>query len=259
MASAPEPPSTPAPSKSPSTGALANHLVCAYSPRWLSGPTPAFEGLVATWSPTEEPEPAIQPGKTLDVLRLLVEPGGQAVQPIPPARAHTPRARRAARARDARSFPRPRPQRGVSDRHVGAGLRVASPDRPRVLPARVPARAGRIGRNGTKASATHASSPTKAKRTTSCLPRRAVAMRCSSSGRRASARISSRTPGRAAFRLLSGHSTPLSTSPHRTVRHDRPNEEHRASCRSLEGTRPIGAVRVCSGTRSAWRIAHRSA
>jgi hypothetical protein len=33
--------------------APAGHLVCAYSPRWLSGPTPAFEGLVATWSPSD--------------------------------------------------------------------------------------------------------------------------------------------------------------------------------------------------------------
>ena len=39
-------------------GAPEHHLVCAYSPRWLSGPTPSFEGLVATWSPSDDPEPA---------------------------------------------------------------------------------------------------------------------------------------------------------------------------------------------------------
>ena len=37
------------------TAAPERHLVCAYSPRWLSGPTPSFEGLVATWSPSDEP------------------------------------------------------------------------------------------------------------------------------------------------------------------------------------------------------------
>ena len=59
MANAAEPPSTPAPSKpSASTGAPANHLVCAYSPRWLSGPTPGFEGLVATWSPADGDDPS---------------------------------------------------------------------------------------------------------------------------------------------------------------------------------------------------------
>jgi len=36
-----------------STEAPSGHLVCAYSPRWLSGPTPAFEGLVATRSPSD--------------------------------------------------------------------------------------------------------------------------------------------------------------------------------------------------------------
>ena len=29
------------------------HLLCAYSPRWLSGPVPAWRGLCATWSPSE--------------------------------------------------------------------------------------------------------------------------------------------------------------------------------------------------------------
>jgi hypothetical protein len=47
-----DPPSTP----SGPTEAPAGHLVCAYSPRWLSGPTPSFEGLVATWSPNDERE-----------------------------------------------------------------------------------------------------------------------------------------------------------------------------------------------------------
>jgi hypothetical protein len=46
-----------------STAAPAGHLVCAYSPRWLSGPTPAFEGLVATWSPTDDAEPAPTPNR----------------------------------------------------------------------------------------------------------------------------------------------------------------------------------------------------
>jgi hypothetical protein len=58
MANATDPPSTPAPPQpSASTGAPANHLVCAYSPRWLSGPTPGFEGLVATWSPADGDHP----------------------------------------------------------------------------------------------------------------------------------------------------------------------------------------------------------
>jgi len=39
------------------TEAPAGHLVCAYSPRWLSGPTPSFEGLVATWSPADGHDP----------------------------------------------------------------------------------------------------------------------------------------------------------------------------------------------------------
>jgi len=54
-----EPPSSTARSAhESSTEASAGHLVCAYSPRWLSGPTPAFEGLVATWSPTDEADGA---------------------------------------------------------------------------------------------------------------------------------------------------------------------------------------------------------
>ena len=38
-------------------------VLCAYSPRWLSGPTPAYRGLCPTWSgdaPTAE-QPAIKP------------------------------------------------------------------------------------------------------------------------------------------------------------------------------------------------------
>jgi hypothetical protein len=33
----------------PATG-QPRHLLCAYSPRWLSGPVPAWRGLCATWS-----------------------------------------------------------------------------------------------------------------------------------------------------------------------------------------------------------------
>ncbi|HEX7443111.1 MAG TPA: hypothetical protein VF320_04445 [Acidimicrobiales bacterium] len=58
MANHAEPPSTSAPATTRSSGAPAEHLVCAYSPRWLSGPTPAFEGLVATWSPHDGPDPS---------------------------------------------------------------------------------------------------------------------------------------------------------------------------------------------------------
>lgn len=32
--------------------------LCAYSPRWLSGPTPAYEGLVATWDAQAEADDA---------------------------------------------------------------------------------------------------------------------------------------------------------------------------------------------------------
>jgi hypothetical protein len=34
----------------------AGHLVCAYSPRWLSGPS-SYEGLVATFSPGSDDDP----------------------------------------------------------------------------------------------------------------------------------------------------------------------------------------------------------
>ena len=54
-----DPPSTSARSTATRpTEAPAGHLVCAYSPRWLSGPTPSFEGLVATWSPDRRARPA---------------------------------------------------------------------------------------------------------------------------------------------------------------------------------------------------------
>lgn len=33
------------------------HLLCAYSPRWLSGPTPGYEGLCPTWE-SDDPETA---------------------------------------------------------------------------------------------------------------------------------------------------------------------------------------------------------
>jgi hypothetical protein len=61
MVPMPNSPDDPASTSSRSTATRttedpAPHLVCAYSPRWLSGPTPSFEGLVATWSPTDEHE-----------------------------------------------------------------------------------------------------------------------------------------------------------------------------------------------------------
>lgn len=34
-----------------------SHLLCAYSPRWLSGPTPGYEGLCPTWG-DDDPETA---------------------------------------------------------------------------------------------------------------------------------------------------------------------------------------------------------
>jgi hypothetical protein len=30
-----------------------NRVLCAYSPRWLSGPTPGYRGLCPTWSGDE--------------------------------------------------------------------------------------------------------------------------------------------------------------------------------------------------------------
>ncbi len=69
MTNAADPPSStasPAPATTSGSGEArpdpAAHLACAYSPRWLSGPTPEFEGLVATYTPHggagHEPEPA---------------------------------------------------------------------------------------------------------------------------------------------------------------------------------------------------------
>jgi len=48
----------------PSEAATAGgHLVCAYSPRWLSGPS-HYEGLVATFSPDgdDDPPPPVASG-----------------------------------------------------------------------------------------------------------------------------------------------------------------------------------------------------
>ncbi len=47
--------STPTPRRS--TEKVASHLLCAYSPRWLSGPTPGYEGLCPTWV-ADEPDTA---------------------------------------------------------------------------------------------------------------------------------------------------------------------------------------------------------
>jgi hypothetical protein len=62
MAKATEPPSTPARATDPESRRAPNaHLACAYSPRWLSGPTPGFEGLVATGSPSDGDDPSAHP------------------------------------------------------------------------------------------------------------------------------------------------------------------------------------------------------
>jgi hypothetical protein len=47
-AAAPE--ATPSPTERPSRS---GKVLCAYSPRWLSGPTPGYRGLCATWSGDE--------------------------------------------------------------------------------------------------------------------------------------------------------------------------------------------------------------
>jgi hypothetical protein len=39
--------------ENPRTEQTPDHLPCAYSPRWLSGPTPAYRGLCPTWSGDE--------------------------------------------------------------------------------------------------------------------------------------------------------------------------------------------------------------
>lgn len=54
---------SPSPTPSVSTDQHPDHLVCAYSPRWLSGPS-HYEGLVATFSPEHEDEaPGFGPGR----------------------------------------------------------------------------------------------------------------------------------------------------------------------------------------------------
>jgi len=35
------------------SGSSPRRLLCAYSPLWLSGPTPGYRGLCPTWSPDE--------------------------------------------------------------------------------------------------------------------------------------------------------------------------------------------------------------
>jgi hypothetical protein len=44
---APTAPSTEPPASTP------RKVLCAYSPRWLSGPTPGYRGLCATWDGDE--------------------------------------------------------------------------------------------------------------------------------------------------------------------------------------------------------------
>lgn len=39
-----------APDPTTQTSAKRPRLLCAYSPRWLSGPTPGYKGLCPTWS-----------------------------------------------------------------------------------------------------------------------------------------------------------------------------------------------------------------
>lgn len=48
---------TTAPTTARSNEARTPNLLCAYSPRWLSGPTPGYEGLCPTWA-TDDPETA---------------------------------------------------------------------------------------------------------------------------------------------------------------------------------------------------------
>lgn len=47
------------PTSSASRAPKASRPLCAYSPRWLSGPTPAYEGLVATGPSGVDDEPAL--------------------------------------------------------------------------------------------------------------------------------------------------------------------------------------------------------
>lgn len=46
-------PDTPSPRHVAPARAGSDRLLCAYSPRWLSGPVPGYRGLCATWSPDE--------------------------------------------------------------------------------------------------------------------------------------------------------------------------------------------------------------
>jgi hypothetical protein len=36
-------------------------VLCAYSPRWLSGPTPGYQGLCPTYQPDQRPDSESQP------------------------------------------------------------------------------------------------------------------------------------------------------------------------------------------------------
>lgn len=36
-------------------------VLCAYSPRWLSGPLPGYDGLCATWSPDDDDASSVNP------------------------------------------------------------------------------------------------------------------------------------------------------------------------------------------------------
>ena len=50
------------PSKATERSTNPRRVLCAYSPRWLSGPTPGYRGLCPTWSgdqPTIE-QPAVR-------------------------------------------------------------------------------------------------------------------------------------------------------------------------------------------------------
>ncbi len=45
--------STPSSTNAASDSDTPRRLLCAYSPLWLSGPTPGYKGLCPTWSPDE--------------------------------------------------------------------------------------------------------------------------------------------------------------------------------------------------------------
>jgi hypothetical protein len=40
-------------SPSPARPQAPSRLLCAYSPTWLSGPTPGYQGLCPSWDPSE--------------------------------------------------------------------------------------------------------------------------------------------------------------------------------------------------------------